>query len=109
MPLSLKLPLDKVEKLVAQQPPATVDTTKITSPWLLASEAAAYLKRSAGTLAQMRFHGVGPKYYSDGGKVLYLQSDLDEWVKLSNRRKAGKKGRGKGRGRPQGKAVKHAG
>jgi hypothetical protein len=50
------------------------------SPYLKPSEAAAYLRRSIPWLAVRRCRGDGPVYRKAGGHVLYLQSDLDDWI-----------------------------
>jgi hypothetical protein len=105
MPQSNLAPKEVIS-LLSKQPPSVVDPTKIATPWLVSSEAALYVKRSVGTLAQMRFHGYGPKFYSDGGKTVYLQSDLDDWLKSGNKRRLGTRGRGKGRGRPPKNSAK---
>ncbi|QIG68354.1 putative transcriptional regulator protein [Rhizobium phage RHph_Y3_56_1] len=43
-------------------------------------EAAAYLRKSASWLNKTRLTGVGPVYLKVGGSVLYLRSDLDQWL-----------------------------
>lgn len=41
---------------------------------------------SRGHLAQMRFHGVGPRYRKPTPrKVLYTRADLIEWIEASAR------------------------
>lgn len=48
--------------------------------YLTPSEAARILRRSARTLARMRAEGRGPRYHREGGLVLYLLSDLKDWL-----------------------------
>ena len=93
--------IDPIEviKLLSKNPLNIVGLTELLSPWKTSTEAAAYVKRSPGTLAQLRFHGAGPAFHSDGGKIMYLQSDLDSWLMSGNKRRVGTKGRGKGKGR----------
>jgi predicted DNA-binding transcriptional regulator AlpA len=43
-------------------------------------EAAERYALSAGTLANMRYKKIGPRYYRVGRKVLYMVSDLEEWI-----------------------------
>jgi hypothetical protein len=33
-----------------------------------------------GTLANMRFFKIGPKYYKLGRKILYRPQDIEEWL-----------------------------
>jgi hypothetical protein len=33
-----------------------------------------------GTLANMRFHKIGPRYYKLGKKVLYRAEDIESWL-----------------------------
>jgi hypothetical protein len=35
---------------------------------------------SAGTLANLRSKGRGPKYFKRGRKILYKESDVDLWL-----------------------------
>ena len=44
------------------------------------SQAARYLNMHAGTLANMRCRGVGPRFWKVGSKVLYKYDDLDAFV-----------------------------
>jgi len=47
-------------------------------------EAAQYVHRSPGALAQMAYLGHGPKYLRPTPKsVLYRRSDLDDWLDAS--------------------------
>lgn len=47
-------------------------------------EAAQYVHRSPGALAQMAYLGHGPKYLRPTPKsVLYRKSDLDAWLNAS--------------------------
>lgn len=50
-----------------------------TSPYLLPSEAAAYLRLEERTLNNMRWRGEGPNFRKHGGKVIYHSDDLDRW------------------------------
>lgn len=43
-------------------------------------EAAAVLKMTAGTLANLHLKGDGPVYYKRRGKIYYLKSDLIRWI-----------------------------
>lgn len=50
------------------------------SPYLTADEAAAYLRMSPGTLANLRWNGKGgPRFRKHGGKPMYRLEDLDAW------------------------------
>ena len=49
------------------------------SPYLLAAEAAAYLRLEERTINNMRWRGEGPSYRKHGGKVIYHRDDLDAW------------------------------
>ena len=49
------------------------------SPFLTAQEAADYLRLDVKTLNNMRWRGEGPNYRKHGGKVVYHQSDLEQW------------------------------
>lgn len=49
--------------------------------WATPSEAAGYLKTTPGTLAQLRYRGIGPAYSkAPGGRVLYEWVDLTRWL-----------------------------
>lgn len=43
-------------------------------------EAATYIRKSASWLNKTRLTGAGPVYLKIGGSVLYLRSDLDQWL-----------------------------
>jgi hypothetical protein len=43
-------------------------------------EAAHFLGMAPSTLSQKRFYGAGPPYLKYGGKVVYLASDLREYM-----------------------------
>lgn len=48
------------------------------------ADAARYCARSAGTFANWRSLGKGPRYMRDGlpgSRVYYLRADLDSWLK----------------------------
>ena len=51
-----------------------------TSPWLTTDQAAAYLSVSAGTLANRRSRGEGPRYRAVGRMVRYHRDDLDAFM-----------------------------
>lgn len=51
-----------------------------TSPWLTTEQAAAYLSVSAGTLANWRTKGTGPRYRAVGRMVRYHRDDLDAFM-----------------------------
>lgn len=58
-------------------PPTSVWTPK---------EAAAYLRTTTGALAQLRYTGSGPQFIKAGPKrVLYRQSDIDQWLDAQTR------------------------
>lgn len=42
-------------------------------------DAAEFLHLSESTLAKMRMTGIGPRFRKHGRKVVYAQSDLEEW------------------------------
>ena len=54
----------------------------VTPPTILfRTEAAAqYIQLSRSTLEKMRCNGKGPKYLKVGGRVLYRQSDLEQYL-----------------------------
>ncbi len=55
---------------------------KIEKKALTPKEAAEAYGLSVGSLANLRFRGLGCKYYKVGGKkVLYLVSDFENWIK----------------------------
>ncbi|WP_425409318.1 helix-turn-helix transcriptional regulator [Hyphococcus sp.] len=54
------------------------------SPFLITSEAAAYLKLKKRTLDNMRWRGDGPKFRKHGGRVCYHIDDLRDWSRSSN-------------------------
>ena len=35
---------------------------------------------NVGTLCNMRFHKIGPKYYKLGKKILYRVDDIEKWL-----------------------------
>jgi predicted DNA-binding transcriptional regulator AlpA len=47
---------------------------------LTASEAARALRLSVRSLERLRCSGFGPKYVKLKRRVLYQQSDLDQWI-----------------------------
>lgn len=47
---------------------------------LMQREAAARLRLSERTLERYRVTGLGPKFIKAGRRVLYRQSDLDDWI-----------------------------
>ena len=54
------------------------------SPYMLAGEAAQYLRLEERTLNNMRWRGEGPDYRKHGGKVIYHRDDLDSWSRGRN-------------------------
>ena len=48
-------------------------------------EAAEYLGRSPGTLANWRCAGTGPKFSGSGSGVRYRLADLDAWITANTR------------------------
>ncbi len=73
---------------VTRQSPHEREPSRVASPFLTTKEAARYLRLSHRTLERLRVTGSGPRYRraASGGKkakVLYLISDLDEWVSKS--------------------------
>ena len=48
-------------------------------------EAARLLRVRATTLSQWRWQGRGPRYRKVGGRVLYLRSDLEEYLERAAR------------------------
>jgi hypothetical protein len=50
------------------------------SALLMQREAAALLRLSERTLERYRVTGLGPKFIKAGRRVLYRQSDLDDWI-----------------------------
>jgi excisionase family DNA binding protein len=52
---------------------------------LTVAEAATYLSLSASTLNKLRVSGGGPRYVKIGGKVLYDERDLDQWIEAHKR------------------------
>jgi hypothetical protein len=57
----------------------------IPSPYLTNSEAAAFLRIKARTLANMRNNGLGPAYRRHGGRVVYAMEDLIAWSNSTRR------------------------
>lgn len=49
------------------------------SPYLLADEAAAYLRLKPSTLDAMRWRKEGPAFRKHGGLVVYHKKALDAW------------------------------
>jgi excisionase family DNA binding protein len=48
--------------------------------WLAPKEAAYFLNVSIRTLERWRASGYGPPFHKVGRKILYLKSDLEEWI-----------------------------
>ena len=53
----------------------------VTTPYLTAQEAAAYLRLKRSTIDHYRCSGAGPKYRKHGGRIAYHIDDLDAWSK----------------------------
>ena len=54
-------------------------------PLLKPQELAAWLGTSAGSLAQMRYRGQGPRFVKTGKLVRYRRSDIDAWLDANTR------------------------
>ena len=50
------------------------------NPYKIEKEAADYLRLSPRTLQRHRQQGTGPLFTKAGYRVLYRQSDLDDWL-----------------------------
>jgi hypothetical protein len=48
--------------------------------YLTAKETAEIRRKSEAALCKERQRGIGPKYIIDGGRVLYPEPDLVEWL-----------------------------
>jgi hypothetical protein len=57
--------------------------TKVREP-LDTKEAAAYVGRSPGTLANWRWKGIGPKYFGQHTGIRYRPEDLDAWIEANS-------------------------
>lgn len=53
------------------------------SPFRTPAEAAHFLRSSTSRLEKLRMSGVGPRWFRDGRRVLYRESDLVEWATRS--------------------------
>jgi hypothetical protein len=51
------------------------------SPYLDTVQAAAYLHHAPRSLNNMRALGTGPRWHKAGGRVLYLRSDLESYIR----------------------------
>ena len=72
--------LDAIREIVREEAGA------IASPWMDTSEAAAYLKSTAGTLKNWRATGQGPKYHTVQSKLIrYHRDELDAFVRSGTR------------------------
>jgi Helix-turn-helix domain len=56
------------------------------SPYLVLTEAAAFLRLAPRTLDNMRQRGTGPLYGKHGGRVRYHRDDLIAWADSTRRR-----------------------
>lgn len=65
---------------------AQVSPTIVESPFLLAEEAAAFLKVSKAWLAQLRVEGGGPPYIKLGKCITYEIPDLIEFGRRHKRK-----------------------
>ncbi|WUI00242.1 helix-turn-helix domain-containing protein [Spirillospora sp. NBC_00431] len=52
---------------------------------LRSKDAAEYLNRSPGTLANWRCQGTGPRFTGSGAGIRYRLSELDAWIKANTR------------------------
>lgn len=57
----------------------------VTDRLLTSREAAAYLGRSPGTLANWRCQGRGPAFSGSGPGIRYRKADLDAWINANTR------------------------
>lgn len=72
-------------------------------------ETARQLKISGRTLEKYRYRGTGPVFLKIGGRVLYAQEDLDDWLETVARRSTRDRGRRPRRRRrpvPRGRSVR---
>lgn len=58
----------------------------ITPAALRPEQAAQYLSLSVQRLARLRLEGRGPIFRKCGSSVIYIKSDLDEWLHADRRR-----------------------
>lgn len=58
----------------------TATPTATTPRFLSRKEAAAYLRLTPGTLANLHLTGRGPNYYRRGNTTYYLLDDLVAWI-----------------------------
>ncbi|HSZ77187.1 MAG TPA: hypothetical protein VK775_07290 [Chthoniobacterales bacterium] len=101
--LNPQLKASDIVRLLSKNPTLSAELLKIASPWLLPPEAAAYMKRSTGWLAQRRFHSDGPPVHLDSGKVMYFIPELDEYMRSCDRKR---KATGPNAGRPRKDSAK---
>jgi len=65
----------------------TVPAVKALDPIALRPpQAATYLSLSVQRLARFRLDGGGPTYSTAGRSILYLKTDLDDWLHANRRR-----------------------
>ncbi len=58
---------------------------RISSPFLTADEAAAFLRLAKHTLENMRWQGTGPKFRKHGGRIFYHKTELKQWSEQGRR------------------------
>ncbi|MEZ5669891.1 MAG: helix-turn-helix domain-containing protein [Alphaproteobacteria bacterium] len=63
------------------------------SSCLNVDEAAAFIGLSTSTLAKLRLYGGGPVFCKLGRRVVYRQSDLEDWLAQRVRRSTSDQGR----------------
>lgn len=63
-------------------------TTTTRRTLLMLTEAAAYVGRPVKTLQRWRHEGRGPRSAMVGGRVVYDQTDLDDWIEAEFTRSA---------------------
>lgn len=55
-------------------------------PVLTEEEAAEYLRVPVFTMAELRKEGKGPKHINLKGKIRYLRTSIDEWLKKKEKK-----------------------
>ena len=62
------------------------DPSGLSRRYLSTPETARILRISNRTLEKYRYKGIGPVFLKLGGRVIYAQEDLDDWLARSARR-----------------------
>ncbi|HLG89133.1 MAG TPA: helix-turn-helix domain-containing protein [Alphaproteobacteria bacterium] len=71
----------------------SVESEPVPINYLTTKEAARHLKLSPKTLEKHRVAGTGPSYRKHGGKVVYVEGDLDDWSARGMRKSTSDAGR----------------